>query len=199
MKVWQQLLVCGLAGTVLAATTAVASAGQNVLEPVVANDNSRSAGVMDDGLFTIRLRAAPGTWRPEGQAGPALDIEAFGTEGAALTVPAPLIRVNEGATLAVSIRNDLTSLLRVHGLCTRDASTCAPLDVPPGVTRDVRFASGKAGTYHYWATTIGAPVPFRELAGALIVDPPGPQVADRTGHHRMEQPHAGATWRDCFR
>ena len=36
----------------------------------------------------------------------------------------------------------------------------------------MEFKSGPAGTYHYWASTIGAPVPFRELAGAFVVDPP---------------------------
>jgi FtsP/CotA-like multicopper oxidase with cupredoxin domain len=177
--VWQQLIVCGLAGALLAARPVAAAAGQDVSETVVANDNTRAAGVVDDGIVTVRLRAAQGTWRPEGQAGPALSIEALGTEGAALTVPAPLIRVIEGVTLAVSIRNDLPAPLRIHGLCTRDGGPCAPLDVPPAATRDVRFASGKAGTYHYWATTIGAPVPFRELTGALIVDPPGPRIPDR--------------------
>ena len=79
-------------------------------------------------------------------------------------VPAPLIRVVEGTTIVVSVRNDLTSPLRVHGLCARDGGACAPLDVPPGADREVRFASGRAGTYHYWATSIGAPIPFRELA-----------------------------------
>ena len=37
----------------------------------------------------------------------------------------------------------------------------------------MRFRIDQPGTYHYWATTIGAPVPFRELAGALVIDPPG--------------------------
>ena len=80
----------------------------------------------------------------------------------------------------MSIRNDLGVALRVHGLCARDGGACAPVDVAPGSTRDVRFASGRAGTYHYWATSMGAPVPFRELAGALVVDPPsGPTAPDR--------------------
>ena len=49
--------------------------------------------------------------------------------------------------------------------------------MPPGADREVRFASGRAGTYHYWATSMGAPVPFRELAGAFVVDPAGVRVA----------------------
>jgi FtsP/CotA-like multicopper oxidase with cupredoxin domain len=184
-----------MAGVLVAAMPSASAARQSVPESVVPNDNTRAAGALDDGVdghagrdvdrdvdrdtVTIRLRAAVGTWHPEGHGGPALAIEAFGTEGGLLTVPAPLIRVTEGATLAVSIRNDLAAPLRVHGLCARDGSACAPLDVPPATTRRVRFASGRAGTYHYWGTSIGAPVPFRELAGALVVDPPGTRVADR--------------------
>ena len=91
-------------------------------------------------------------------------------------VPAPLLRVVEGTTLVVSVRNDLKSPLRVHGLCARDGAACAPLDVPPGADREVRFASGRAGTYHYWATSMGAPVPFREMGGAFVVDPAGVRV-----------------------
>jgi manganese oxidase len=162
------------AGVLLAATAATAA------EPVVANDNTRAAGALAHGTLTVSLRAAVGTWRPEGPDSPSLAIEAFGAEGGALMVPGPLIRVKEGTTLALSVRNDLATPLRVHGLCARDGGACAPLDVPPGATRETRFVSGRAGTYHYWATSIGAPVPFRELAGALVVDPPGgPQAADR--------------------
>ncbi len=46
--------------------------------------------------------------------------------------------------------------------------------------REVRFTSGRQGTYHYWATSFGAPIPFRELSGAFVVDPPdGEPEADR--------------------
>jgi manganese oxidase len=147
---------------------------------VVVNDNTRPSGSLDGGTVTIRLRAAKGTWRPEGPSGPGLTIEAFGIEGEPLSVPAPLIRVKEGDVLAVSIRNELEAPLRINGLCRRDGSPCAPIEVAPGATRDVRFPSGEPGTYHYWATTMGAPVPFRELAGALIIDPrDGQNTADR--------------------
>ena len=64
----------------------------------------------------------------------------------------------------------------MHGLCARDGGACAPLDVPPGADREVRFASGRAGTYHYWATSMGAPIPFREMGGAFVVDPAGVRV-----------------------
>jgi FtsP/CotA-like multicopper oxidase with cupredoxin domain len=158
--------------------TLPAGAAAGLAGPVAANDNTRSAGVRASGVTSINLRAGIGRWQPEGPSGATLTIEAFGEEGAPLSVPAPLIRVKEGERVAVSIRNDLQASLRVHGLCARDGAACPPVDVPSGTTRDVGFASGRAGTYHYWATTMNAPVPFRELAGALIVDPrdeePGP-------------------------
>jgi FtsP/CotA-like multicopper oxidase with cupredoxin domain len=138
---------------------------------VVPNDNQRPAGRLEQGVLTLALRASAGEWKPEGVDGPSLQIQAFGEVGAALAVPAPLIRVQEGTQIAVSIRNELVTNLTVHGLCARDGGACPNVEVAPGETCELRFASGKAGTYHYWATAMGAPIPFRELAGAFIVDP----------------------------
>jgi FtsP/CotA-like multicopper oxidase with cupredoxin domain len=76
--------------------------------------------MLDGGTIAIRLRAQRGAWQPEGADGPTLSVDAFGEEGGSLTVPAPLIRVGEGTTIAVSIRNKLDVPLRVHGLCTRN-------------------------------------------------------------------------------
>ena len=157
----------------------VAAAGADPAPAVIANDNTRPSGVLSDGALTVRLRAATGRWQPEGPSGPALSIDAFGEVGSPLTVPSPLIRIAEGTSIVVSIQNELASPLRVNGLCARDGSPCPALDVPPGAAREVRFVSGRAGTYHYWATTMGAPVPFRELAGGFIVDPPGRVEPDR--------------------
>jgi FtsP/CotA-like multicopper oxidase with cupredoxin domain len=160
------MLVTGIGRPV----TAEAAAALNlpIVEP---NDNRRPAGTLDGRTLTLALRAGDGRWQPEGPSGPALEVEAFGEVGSALTVPAPLIRVVDGTTIVVSVRNDLKATLSIRGLCARDGSACPPLDVPPSGRREVRFASGRAGTYHYWASTLGAPVPFRELSGALIVDP----------------------------
>jgi FtsP/CotA-like multicopper oxidase with cupredoxin domain len=150
---------------------AIAAAQPDPVETIVANDNTRGAGVESAGTLTLSLRAAKGIWRPEGPAGHAVEVEAFGEIASSLMVPAPLIRVREGTAITVSIRNDLGSPLRLNGLCSRNDSACAPVDVPPAQIRDVRFTIIRAGTYHYWATSMGAPVPFRELAGALVVDP----------------------------
>ena len=102
------------------------------LPSVVIHDNRQPAGSLRDGALTIELRARAGVWRPEGDAGRAIRIEAFGESSSAPSVPAPLIRVREGATIAATVRNDLDHAMRVHGLCDRSESACAPLDVPAG-------------------------------------------------------------------
>jgi FtsP/CotA-like multicopper oxidase with cupredoxin domain len=165
-----------LIGAACRSEAAAASYPDDPLPRVQPNDNQLAAGTLDRDTLTLALRAGAGRWQPEGPTGPTLEIEAFGEVGKALTVPAPLIRAVEGTRIVVSIRNDRDAALVVHGLCTRDGTPCAPLEVPPQQTREVRFRSGPAGTYHYWASTIGAPVPFRELAGAFVVDRPGDPV-----------------------
>ena len=83
----------------------------------------------------------------------------------------------EGTRIIASVKNELTVMLRVHGFCERNDALCQPLDVPPNESREVRFTSGRPGTYHYWATTTGMPQAFRaamdtQLSGAFVVDPP---------------------------
>ena len=145
--------------------------------PIVANDNRQAAGRLVDGVLRLDLRAQVGEWRPEKDGGPALRVEAFGEGTAALNVPSPLIRVPEGTEIVATVRNELGNVLRVHGLCERDGRSCLPVEVPPGELRERRFKSGRAGTYHYYATTTGMPLPFRavddtQLSGGFIVDPP---------------------------
>jgi manganese oxidase len=167
--------------TAAAAVAVVTTASPAVADPlrpsIVPNDNRHPAGRLDRGTLTLTLLAGKGTWQPEGPSGPTLSVEAFGETSSSLTVPAPLIRVQEGTLIVASVRNELDAMLTVHGLCAHDGTPCSPLQIPAGETRETRFASGGAGTYHYWASSIGAPVPFREMAGAFIVDPAG-AVAD---------------------
>jgi hypothetical protein len=148
------------------------------MPPVVANDNRRPAGRLEGGTLKLSLRAARGSWQPEGPDGPRLSIEAFGEDASPLSVPAPLIRTGAGTLIDVTLRNDPDAPLQVRGLCARDGA-CVPLAVPPRDVRRVQFRIDRPGTYHYWATTIGAPVPFRELAGGLVIDPPGASGDDR--------------------
>lgn len=147
--------------------------------PVVEiNDNRQAAGTFEGDGLVLRLRAGIGRWRPEGDAGPTLQVEALGEENGSLQVPAPLIRVRQGTKVAVSVRNGLDTMLRVHGLCARDGTLCQPVEVAPSEIRTVRFAAVGAGTHHYWATSTGMPLGFRgsidtQLSGAFVVDPAG--------------------------
>jgi FtsP/CotA-like multicopper oxidase with cupredoxin domain len=156
-----------------------ASARSGVRLPgVQINDNRRSAGTREGDSLVLRLRAGRGLWQPEADRGPTLQVEAFGEEDGSLQVPAPLIRVRQGTRVSASIRNGLDSMMRVHGLCARDGTPCEPVEIAPSETRTVQFAATAAGTYHYWATTTGAPLNFRgsldtQLSGAFIVDPAG--------------------------
>ena len=93
------------------------------LPRVEPNDNRHAAGALDQRTLTVALRATVGHWQPEGPAGPALEIEALGEIGKALTVPAPLIRVAEGTQIVASIRNDLAA----RWSCTASARATARL------------------------------------------------------------------------
>jgi FtsP/CotA-like multicopper oxidase with cupredoxin domain len=153
------------------------------LPAIVTHDNRRPAGDLEGGVLVLTLRAGIGLWRPEGDAGQALRVEAFGEVGRPLSVPAPLIRVPVGTEIIASIKNELVTAMRVHGLCEHAGTPCAPIDVPAGETREMRFKSDSAGTYHYWATTTGVPQAYRaaddtQLSGAFIVDESGASPDD---------------------
>ena len=160
------------------------ASAQPAAEVIAPNDNRRSAGALVNDVATIRLFAGRGEWRPEKNTGPALDVAAFGEEGGPLQTPGPLLRVPEGADVVVRVRNGLAERLDIHGFFTRPAATGTIVSIPAGETREIRFAAGAPGTYHYWATTTGAVLSQRkavesQLGGALVVDRKGDVPADR--------------------
>ena len=75
----------------------------------IANDNRDAAGVLKDGVLTLRLVAEEARWRPEGQsdADPTRIIQAFAEEGKAPQIPGPLVRVPEGTDIRMSVRNTI--------------------------------------------------------------------------------------------
>src|SRR5690242_9503063 len=155
-----------------------AGAEEHRLPSIASNDNRVHAGTFEDGTLVVRLRASRGLLRPEGESGPAIAVEAFGEDTGPLRVPAPLLRVPEGTTIAATVRNDLPEPLRLHGFCAHDGGACAPVDIAAGASQSLRFVASRAGTYHYWGTTTGMPLPFRatgdtQLSGAFVVDAPG--------------------------
>ena len=170
-------IVSLLLATALAAAPAVPPVAVN-------NDNRIAAGRIEAATLNIRLVAGIGRWRPTGPDGQALDVAAFSEEGAAPSVPGPLIRVPAGTTIALSLRNDLASELRVGGLCARPATTCEAIAIPPGAARDVRFSLNAPGTFSYWGTTSSRTFTGRtrvdsQLNGAIVVDRAGAPATDR--------------------
>jgi manganese oxidase len=170
-------------GWLSVAVGAVATA-QSTVETVDGNDNRRPAGILADGALTVRIYAARGQWHPEREKGPALNVAAFGEEGGPLVTPGPLLRVSEGTNLIVRVRNTLAERLSIHGFVTRPANVDTVFTVEPGQTREIRFAAGAPGTYHYWADTAGSALNRRravesQLGGAFIVDPHESVPTDR--------------------
>jgi FtsP/CotA-like multicopper oxidase with cupredoxin domain len=167
--------------TVAAAGAATA---QSTAETVTGNDNRAPAGTLTDGALSVRIYAGRGEWHPERNEGPALNVAAFGEEGGALVTPGPLLRVSEGTDVIVHVRNTLAERLTIHGFVTRPTADDAVFTVESGQTREMRFAAGAPGTYHYWATTDGSALNRRravesQLGGAFIVDPRGSVPTDR--------------------
>ncbi len=139
------------------------------------NNNTRAAGRLEGNVLNVRLVADIGSWRPNGPQGEPLEVAAFGEEGAELSAPGPLIRIRAGTTVMLTLRNALTSALRVNGLCTRPGN-CDTVSVSPGTSHEFHFSLNAPGTYFYLATTGPGPLVSRksrdtQLGGAIIVDP----------------------------
>jgi len=173
--VYRRLAVHATLTAALLFTLAVSS-HMTGLPPVVTHGNERPAGVLKDGVLSLKLRADVGLWRPQYADGPALTIDAFAEGDGPLVAPAPLIRVPEGTEIVAEIRNDLDVELQVHGLCARTGTPCAAIEIPASASRTVRFRSGRPGTYTWWASSGGLALTSRfgrdgQLSGAFIVDP----------------------------
>lgn len=153
-------------------------------ERVVGNDNRHPAGVLRNGVLTLRLEARLGRWYPEADDGPSEVIQAFGEAAGTLSVPGPLIRVPQGTTIRLRIRNALDSTLVLHGLGARRGAGDDTLQIAPGAVRDVSFPAPEPGTYFYWGSTTRRSLLKRQwldsqLSGAIVVDPAGAAPADR--------------------
>jgi FtsP/CotA-like multicopper oxidase with cupredoxin domain len=189
MMIWPLPRATALAITALSAAVllgcgerAPSQAGPGV--PVVqANDNRDPAGRLRRGELDIRMAVQMARWYPESDSGPAIDVAAFAEEGHAPQIPAPLIRVPAGTTIAATIRNALPdSTIYLHGFGTRPDAADDSIAIPPGESRLVRFSSGAPGTYMYRATagTIDNDVREREqLVGALVIDSANARTDDR--------------------
>ena len=84
-------------------------------ETVVPNDNRHPGGTLAGDTLTLRT-SRPGKLATRRTRRAGAHHRSVRETSSALTVPAPLIRVEEGMRIVVSIRNDLDAVLRVHGL-----------------------------------------------------------------------------------
>ena len=132
-----------------------------------------AAGTPDAGTLSLALRApaAAGSRRAVGPVAHHRSARRSGpaAEGAGAAHPRP----RGHGDRRVDCQRTRRAAARARPVHPRRLARARPSRCRPARSREVRFAAGHAGTYHYWATTLGAPVPFRELAGAFIVDPPG--------------------------
>ncbi len=150
--------------------------------PIEINQNHTPAGVLRDGMLTVRLEIAKGDWHPEADDGIALSVYAFGEAGHPLQNPGPLIRVPQGTEIHASLHNTLAVPINVHGL--GDSSGGEPvLHLAPGATEQARFKAKTPGLYFYWGASETDDLKLRygidsELTGAFLVDPPGASAND---------------------
>ncbi len=166
-------------------TLLVAGHSRAPVDTATPNDNRRPAGELRDGVLHLDLEVRAARWSPEGTDGAALPVHLFAEQGRPASVPGPLIRVPEGTIVEVRVRNTLPdSAVTIVGLGTRPDSAGAPLYLPPGGERHLRFLAGAPGTYYYWGSTTGKGMETREwldsqLNAAFIVDSAGSTPHDR--------------------
>lgn len=91
-------------------------------------------------------------------------------------IPGPILRVTEGETLALTVRNLTAHPHNLHTHGAHDPTQDGWEPIPPGGTRTYEFAPRKAGLYPYHCDALPAAQHLgRGLYGALIVDPATPR------------------------
>lgn len=168
----------------LSALAASGTPGPATLPVVMANDNRTPAGTLKDGVLHLDLVVTMARWYPEDSGGSYTDIPVFAEVGKRPEIPGPLIRVPVGTELRISLQNDLPdSSLTLFGFQSRPATEPEEIVVRAGETRAITFRVDVQGTFLYAARSAAIPARGRreteQLAGALIVDPPGGRTDDR--------------------
>ena len=184
----------------LAAAAGTDSTMSRRAPPVAGVETYRSSvgtRVGDTLVATLEMREA--RWRPQGAGSVEVPVYVFVEPGAQPKVPGPMLRLNEGGTVRLTLRNTLGTRAVVRGLQGRpfDASATDSVALLPGRDTTITFAAGAAGSYFYWARvtpTVNhriAPIPGDlwggenaegPFIGTFIVDPKGarPDPKERT-------------------
>lgn len=156
------------------------------LPKVVTHDNVKSAGVLKDGVLTVRLELKEGAWHPDADDAPAIPALTITEEGAPPSMPGPMIRVVEGTRIHVYLKNTQLFPVFVHGLHQRPGDAKDAVQVNPMETKEFDFPAGAPGTYYYRVSCF-APIPIDGLypggdttmTGAFIVDAKGAPTDDK--------------------
>jgi len=169
------------------ATLALGAAGRAPLtspaEHIAPNDNMHRAGHLAKGVLTVAIEARNGEWRPEAEDGPTHKVAAFAVAGGPLQTPGPLLRAPVGTEIRVRMRNSLTVPMWVYGLGERRGYVDS-VQLAAGATHEFHFRATTPGISYYAARTSSNTVIDRhthdsQLAGAIVIDPPGATPSDR--------------------
>ncbi len=149
--------------------------GRPALPTAQPNDNRAPAGVLEDGVLTLRLEAMRSMWHPDGDSLPGVEIAAFAEEGQAPRVPGPLIRVPRGTEIRASVRNSLPRDTIAFHMPSFVAGVAPDSTfIPPGEVREVRVRAEQPGNLIYRATTndvLSRALQLHHvLVGTLVVD-----------------------------
>ncbi len=180
----RRFVVGAAAVILLASASAFSPAAPPAPIRISPNDNRVPAGAMQGDTLRLRLVVGRAEWYPEDSTGPHITVEAFGEEGKAPSIPAPLIRVGAGTPIHATIHNALSdSTIHVIGLATQPIPASDTLHLAPGESAEVTFPAGAPGTYLYRAVIgndpDGRPSERETANGAFVVDPPEGSPPDR--------------------
>jgi FtsP/CotA-like multicopper oxidase with cupredoxin domain len=155
---------------------------QQTLAIATANENRIAAGTFSGNELALSLEVVQSMWYPDGDSLPGMPIETFQESGRQPTTPGPLLRVNAGTDLRITVRNSLERDTLTFYVPARiaDATRGGALDsivLAPREVRELRVRAARPGTYLYHAngrTTIDRRLGMRGLlSGALVVDTAG--------------------------
>jgi len=154
------------------------------LPQVFANTNKIPAGTFQNGQLQLNLEITKSDFRPETHDRPGVRLWAFNEVGEHPSIPAPLLRVEVGTVISVSLRNNHPdSILYVYGLNKKgDENSQTVNEIAPEEIESWSFTANEIGTYFYYAEIgINARRNFNEneqLAGAFIIDEVGASTDD---------------------
>ncbi|MFZ0193538.1 MAG: multicopper oxidase domain-containing protein, partial [Pseudolabrys sp.] len=126
------------------------------------------------------MDARAGRWQLVGSSGPLTDVWCYGG-----SIPGPELRVRQGQTLRINVRNDLPEETTVHwhGIRLPNAMDGVPgltqTPIKPGETFTYEFTPPDAGTFWYHPHADSLRQLGHGMAGAVIVEEPEPIAVER--------------------